>query len=676
MKNTLNLGRQITGYKETTEDLRQCCEELWLICSSSYGPLGRCKILQAYDDSGSSVVTSMSARLAQGINFKHRLLNLLVQTTIVPQHTYYGDGGLLSAMLASKFILAALEESGSRARRLQWAAALQQINIWLSTLSEEGMTGVLGARLTDSPLAAAVMSIRSSGVNSYLAVVRNVIASKQVCGKLTERTLTKLSSLVVEAFLEALPEEVPSGGSTMIEQSPFVRVTAVTGLNLDRSFKVPGLLLDVHVAEQCAQLLPLGQRHERWLTFPTSGTQHSAGGGRGVVQSGTQLGDMAPLLVAVFDIALEPSPLKSGNEGSGTEDMGGGVLGLQGGISAVHVASMGEEWSLQDSEMQHLYALVKHLSSMGVRVIACQKGIHTSVQHAALSFGILPLQRLSLLHIHAVAALTGALPVSSVNNFSTLQNCLGLLGGVGLLQVGNKLLLALTPSAGASSPNQQTPTTLNTSAQRRCRPVQTLVLGAASELAAEELRPVVDAALKVLMRAVREPDQLLPGGGCAEALLAAYIRRLGSQTAAEGAANMKSGIQAKATEIAASSLELMASHLMSPVAGRVDAITAVRSLHQHVQDQLRVLKDGNLSLEMPEIQFIGWNTSQNLFSSVVTGKLACNPSSCTDACAHLMVHVKSALLLEPLGIKMGAITAGLEAACMMLKIDATVCDIS
>jgi hypothetical protein len=63
-------------------------------------------------------------------------------------------------------------------------------------------------------------------------------------------------------------------------------------------------------------------------------------------------------------------------------------------------------------------------------------------------------------------------------------------------RVGHKLLLALSPPAGAIIQTQQLPATLITSAVRRCRPVQTLVLGAASELAAEELRPVVDAALK------------------------------------------------------------------------------------------------------------------------------------------------------------------------------------
>jgi hypothetical protein len=72
-----------------------------------------------------------------------------------------------------------------------------------------------------------------------------------------------------------------------------------------------------------------------------------------------------------------------------------------------------------------------YLSSCST-IILLHQGIHESVQRAALSLGILPLQRLSLVHIHAVTALTGALPLSSVNHFSALRNCVGLLGGVGL----------------------------------------------------------------------------------------------------------------------------------------------------------------------------------------------------------------------------------------------------
>jgi hypothetical protein len=94
------------------------------------------------------------------------------------------DAVILMALIvlpSIRLILAALEDSGSQARRLQWISALQQIKVWLSALSEDKADGgPEPKRLTNHPLSAAVMSIRLSGVKAYMAVVRNVISSKQV----------------------------------------------------------------------------------------------------------------------------------------------------------------------------------------------------------------------------------------------------------------------------------------------------------------------------------------------------------------------------------------------------------------------------------------------------------------------------------------------------------------
>lgn len=61
-------------------------------------------------------------------------------------------------------------------------------------------------------------------------------------------------------------------------------------------------------------------------------------------------------------------------------------------------------------------------------------------------------------------------------------------------------------------------------ALRRQQPVHTLVLGCASELHAEELRPAVEAGLRAL-RCLMASPAVLPGGGCGEVLLAACLRR-------------------------------------------------------------------------------------------------------------------------------------------------------
>ena len=66
-----------------------------------------------------------------------------------------------------------------------------------------------------------------------------------------------------------------------------------------------------------------------------------------------------------------------------------------------------------------------------------------------------------------------------------------------LQSVGHKTMLALLPPPlPPSSHTVFSATTVAPLALSRTRPVQTLILGAASELAAEELRPAVDSALR------------------------------------------------------------------------------------------------------------------------------------------------------------------------------------
>ncbi len=60
------------------------------------------------------------------------------------------------------------------------------------------------------------------------------------------------------------------------------------------------------------------------------------------------------------------------------------------------------------------------------------QGIHSSVQQAALALGILPLPRLSVVHLHSVALLTGALPISTILPSSAWAACLGVLRAVRL----------------------------------------------------------------------------------------------------------------------------------------------------------------------------------------------------------------------------------------------------
>ena len=129
-----------------------------------------------------------------GLHFKDTISKLLVQSTLVAQHACYGDGGLLSAMLASKLVLGALDMAGSHAARLQVISAYQRVFEWVSELTDNATAcsspsspSVLpvhrphgGRSEVPCPGCSVVLSLRDAGVQAYVAVVRNVVASKQV----------------------------------------------------------------------------------------------------------------------------------------------------------------------------------------------------------------------------------------------------------------------------------------------------------------------------------------------------------------------------------------------------------------------------------------------------------------------------------------------------------------
>ena len=96
-----------------------------------------------------------------------------------------------------------------------------------------------------------------------------------------------------------------------------------------------GLLLDIPLSSACQQLLPLGTGH-------TCNTSNSTGNNTGNNTSNTSNSSPSPLLVALFDISLEPSrPLQEGQQPPEGLQGGGGVLGTGAAMQLVQLGSEG-----------------------------------------------------------------------------------------------------------------------------------------------------------------------------------------------------------------------------------------------------------------------------------------------------------------------------------------------
>ena len=154
-------------------------------------------------------------------------------------------------------------------------------------------------------------------------------------------------------------------------------------------------------------------------------------------------------------------------------------------------------------------------------MVASQKTIHRDLKRRLISAGVIPLERLSLRYIRAVACVTGA-PVlghsalrvmltpavaegSATERFGTLKS-------VCVRRIGAKKYLQLVGQ------------------QQVKRPISTLVLRSRCSHALRELEETCRGVLRAVPRLFREPF-ILPGAGEAEIRAAAQLRGLRPQTA-------------------------------------------------------------------------------------------------------------------------------------------------
>ena len=150
--------------------------------------------------------------------------------------------------------------------------------------------------------------------------------------------------------------------------------------------------------------------------------------------------------------------------------------------------------------------------------------------------------------------------------------------------------------------------------------------------------------------------------------------------------------QARAAEHVAAALESAAALLVQPLADRREATEAILSLATHVQQQVapHSCSSGSTSDGPPpprrdpgSIDYVGWNSLAGQFETVAQGRLVPSCASAADLLTWVAtgrppppppprladVASEGAVLLEVGAVKLGAISAGLDAACMLLRID-------
>eukprot|EP00898_Chlorokybus_atmophyticus_P000133 jgi/Chlat1/111/Chrsp1S03087 len=446
---------------------------------ASLGPHGRHHILQTKERAGSAVVSSISGRVFIAVaRLDNAVARFLVDNTVLAQHGTYGDGGLLALALASQLVNAALQQCATPALRLVFVegvtSALHCCALDKRSASSQACNCGSAQGNTASPPPAVRLRLQWSDLPCILALVRGVVAAKQVCG-LTSLEVDKLCIMLVRAFIASVPDK---HDGNHLADGPCVRIQEVLGQQPTRSQLVVGVVLDTPLSHEVVPFAVMA-------SVPTT----------------------SGLNIAVFNVALDvqhPEQASHASDGSGV--IPEGII--------VDFSNEAERFSFIKAQMVKLKQLAAALKALDVHVVASQKVIHPALQAHFLLLGILPLERLSARHILPVARCTGAQVISNLSPDADLSVSLGRVGGIRVEEIGHKRYLLLTTCDGHAA----------------AAPVSTLLLCARNDIAMQETMAVCESALKVLHLAVESP-WAVEGGGCTEALLAKHIKSKHAETA-------------------------------------------------------------------------------------------------------------------------------------------------
>ena len=142
--------------------------------------------------------------------------------------------------------------------------------------------------------------------------------------------------------------------------------------------------------------------------------------------------------------------------------------------------------------------VLSRVSSLGVRLVACQKVVSWPTRRALEEAGIQVMERLGTAGRARLVLLSGARPVSSMNH-QVREEDIGTLDTLNNVTVGSRNYLHL--NTGTSN-------------------LVSLLLGSLGEQQAEELEAVIKRSVESLNDLVTQPQpSVLPGGGCLESCL-------------------------------------------------------------------------------------------------------------------------------------------------------------
>ena len=430
------------------------------------GPGGRCTLFRSSQCSGVTINSAASRLLDEFVEFP--LLRFVLKNTASAQEESFGDGSVLATILASNLIrLTLLHVPFNVTSRALTAEVFQRCLNWCL----EVLQPIIPSRhklpaLAWSPLSPAIML-------TWVSLVRSLFSSKPVAVP-DASTANALAVRVVKTLPFAVVETI----SKFDARNLCTRVLQVIGSDHEVSRCVEGVVINRQLSERVSDWLQTGCRVEgHVLVFTDPLEVPSVSGSSSEVDSN----------------AARTTECKKCN------------------------LSIRSDWSaFLKRERIIATAVVDSCCRLGVKVVFSQCVMNTHLQERLLRAGVLPIDRLSAIHIDALACLTRAKPLNSSmlltmqddEDGSVSESCaafaqelshsLGVCGKISSIRLGGKTFPHVRPPSEGpvahvmtqlvqdSIPNENKPNSL-----------RTLILCAPSDFEIRELNCAIQSASKV-----------------------------------------------------------------------------------------------------------------------------------------------------------------------------------
>lgn len=334
---------------------------------SCYGPSGKTKYIQ--NRHGALMALSCSSkRLLSNSTFVSPISQLVASS--IQQHlAAFSDSGLFMGILMLSLVEGSITENIH-------SKLCGEINTLLMDVCLEAMGAV-------------AFQLDLSNMGAMLSLVSSIFESK-TSGWMNMTEIKLLSSLVLQAVVSSLPNEIPK--NIII---PHIEFHCIGGQSVTKTHLMTGVIVEVSKNTHIAL--------EAWTAQRCSTS--------------------IPIKLALFNtsLAVDEEPLP--------------------GVSLESDRIL----DVEEFEMVQMKSFADKLKLADVSFVGCQKVIHPSLVKMLTERGILCVDRLSLVHIGAVQKLTGASLLSSMN-CDLLPGSLGLLSDVTSCWVFDQRFLHLTSS--------------------------------------------------------------------------------------------------------------------------------------------------------------------------------------------------------------------------------------